>query len=124
MYKINGTIIHIPSLTGRLIVAVIFHSTNIPSLTGRAMQRPCPVRDRMLVENSIGYKRPSRQGRNVFVFPLIYRLFADKSLEPENKYRMQVLMSKTSYVYRKTMLCFNSTPSGSHSKGIHFFICL
>jgi hypothetical protein len=34
---------------------------------------------------------------------------------------MTVLMSKTSYVYRKKMLCFNSTPSGSHNSGIHFF---
>jgi hypothetical protein len=48
-------------------------------LTGRAMQRPCPVRDRILVENSISHKQPSRQGRNVFVFPIMYSLFVDKS---------------------------------------------
>jgi hypothetical protein len=32
-----------------------------------------------------------------------------------------VLMSKTSYVYRKKTLCFNSTPAGSYNRRRHFF---
>jgi hypothetical protein len=30
-------------------------------------------------------------------------------------------MSKTSYVYRKKSLRFNSTPVGSYNGGVHFF---
>jgi hypothetical protein len=67
-------------LAGRAMQRPCHKSITNYELTGRDGQcRPCPVRDRMLVENSISHKRPSRQGRNVFVFPLMYRLFVNKS---------------------------------------------
>jgi hypothetical protein len=96
------------------------YSHSVPDGTGIAatMSRQG---QKMSVENRIGHKRPSRQGRNVFVFLLMYRLFVNKSLEPENKCRITVLMSKTSYVYRKKMLCFNLTPKGSNNGDAHCF---
>jgi hypothetical protein len=51
----------------------------MPVENRRSAQTGCPDRDRMSVESSISNKRPSRQGRNVFVFPLMYRLFVNKS---------------------------------------------
>jgi hypothetical protein len=123
-----GTFIHIPSLTGRLIVAgdILFYQHSVPDGTGNAA-----ILSRQ--EQNVGRKqtvyaeRLSRQGQNVgrkqhqsqttvpsgtecVCFSAYELRNASSTQSMENKACMTVLMSKTSHVYSKTMLCFHSTP--------------